>query len=403
MRTQARDPAAMDRMGRNEHQYKGTNARNQVRDQSYIKQYNIQSVLSVLKKNQPISRTEIARLTGMSPTSITRIVTALINQGLIYESSGEFRSGRGRKATNLCVNSDGLYAVGIHLDRSVIRLCIADFDGSVLYRGEMLVDGECTPRHMAEEAKRLFDRIPEGVIPDPSCVRAVGLCLSGAVNPWEGVVTQSFQMNWFDEDIRTAFSEAFGLPVSIENDVKACLIGEKIKLDISDETDTAYLLVNGGIGAAITTGGILMRGEQNEAGEVTRIYLGKDENGENDYLRYHMVDQFLIKKAQQYDPSVRSTDTILWACKQGQEWARDIIRDFKKHLLMVISVIDCLCNPARIILGGGIFHKLSCLMEDILRDEHICLGGPHEESCLTGAALIGIRNAVISMIGQSIE
>ena len=44
-----------------------------------------------------------------------------------------------------------------------------------------------------------------------------------------------------------SIAEAFGLPVSIENDVKACLIGEKIKLDISDETDTAYLLVNGGI------------------------------------------------------------------------------------------------------------------------------------------------------------
>lgn len=403
MRTQGRTPIVMDQMGRSENQIKSSKSREHVRDQAYIKQYNIQSVLSLLKKHQPISRTEIARMTGMSPTSITRIVTALINQDLVSETSGDFRAGRGRKAANLCLNANGLFAVGIHLEKSVIRLCLINFADEVLYRGESLVDGECNPATMAQKAKELFDRIPAELLPDPECIRAVGVCLSGAVNPWQGIVTQSFRLNWFNENIGAAFSEAFGLPVSVENDVKACLIGEKVAHDIPDETDTAYLLINGGIGAAITTDGILMRGAHNEAGEITRVFLGEDETGRSDYLRYHMVEQFLVKRAQEHDPSIHNTDGILWAYTQGQEWAQEIIRDFRQHLLMSISMIDCLCNPEKIILGGGIFGKLSCMMEDILKDGHICLGGPHEDSCLIGAALIGIRSAAINMVGQSIE
>ena len=119
MRTRARDSVVMDQMGRYEQTMRESVPKDRVCDQAYIKQFNIQSVLAMLKQYQPVSRTDIARLTGMSPTSITRIITALLNQGIIYETSGEQRSGRGRKATNLRVNADGIYTVGIHLERSV--------------------------------------------------------------------------------------------------------------------------------------------------------------------------------------------------------------------------------------------------------------------------------------------
>ena len=39
-----------------------------IRNQSYVKHYNIQTVLRVLEEFQPVSRTEMVRLTEMSPT-----------------------------------------------------------------------------------------------------------------------------------------------------------------------------------------------------------------------------------------------------------------------------------------------------------------------------------------------
>ena len=403
MRIRARDSGVMDQMSRDEKAVLGVSPRERVRDQSYIKQYNIQTVLAMLKKWQPVSRTDIARLTGMSPTSITRIVTALLNKGLIYETSGEQRSGRGRKATNLRINDDGLYSIGIHLEKSVIRLCVNDFADHTLYRGEMLVDGECTPERMAQEARTLYDRMPKNVVGDPDRVGAVGVCVSGAVDPWQGIVTRSGQMGWKQEDVGSAFSKAFGMPACVENDVKACLIGEKVRMEIPDETDTAYLLVGAGIGTAITSGGALVRGERNEAGEIACIPLGLEQDGQIDYLRSHMVESHIVRRAQQFDASVHSVDAVLWAQQKGQAWADELIRDFRCHLRMVLATINCLCNPARIILGGTMFQKISPQLTDILADEHICMGGHYEEACMTGAALIAMRSAVIEMIGQSIE
>lgn len=402
MRTRVRDPFAMERMERHEQNLLGNNQRERVRDQSYIKQYNIQAVLSMLKRWQPVSRTDISRLTSMSPTSITRIVSALLNQNLIYETTGDQRSGRGRKATNLRINDEGLFAVGIHLDKSVIRLCVTDMADQTLYRGEMLVDGECTPERMAAEARNLFDRMPEDIVRDRSRIGAVGVCLAGAVNHWNGIVSRSDQMGWQNVDVRAAFSEAFGMTASVENDVKACLVGEKTRMGIPDETDTAYLLVGSGIGTAITCGGTLMRGERNQAGEIARIPMLNEKPGE-DFLSAHMVETHLVRRAQKYDPSVHTLDAILWAQKQGQQWAEDMMVGFKEHLTMVIAMIEKLCDPAQIILGGDTFRKVLPQIEDILEDPRICLGSRYEESCMTGAALIAMRSAITELIGQSIE
>ena len=103
-----------------------------IRNQSYVKHYNIQTVLRVLEEFQPVSRTEMVRLTEMSPTSITRIINALINLGLIYETDSVPKSSRGRKAINLCVKQDGIYTMGIFLTYDRIRTCIMDYGNHIL-------------------------------------------------------------------------------------------------------------------------------------------------------------------------------------------------------------------------------------------------------------------------------
>lgn len=403
MRSRARDSIVMDRMGRNEKTIMGNDPRDKVRDQSYIKQYNIQSVLAMLKQCQPISRTDVAKLTGMSPTSITRIVTALLNQGLIYETSGEQRSGRGRKATNLRVNADGLYSIGIYLEKSVIRLCVLNFADETLYRGETLVDGECTPEKMARAAKALYDRMPDGIVPDRSRIGAVGVCLSGAVNKRQGVVSRSFQMQWENVDLKAVFSKEFGMTACIENDVKACLIGEKVRMGIADEVDSCYILVGNGIGLAGTSGGVLVRGVKNEAGEIADIPIGRRPDGKKDYFSFHLNENRVIETARKFDPSIHSIDAIVWAKKQGREWADELIQDFREYMDNLVRMVNGVYNPEKIILAGAICHKLYPDIGEEVLPGITCLGTHYEESCMTGAGLVAMRSAIIERIGQSID
>lgn len=400
MRTQKRDQFAMERMNRHEQTMMGNSLRERVRDQSYIKQYNIQSVLTMLRKWQPISRMDISRLTGMSPTSITRIVSALLSQGLVYETTGSQQSGRGRKATNLRINADGLYSVGIHLEKAIVRMCINNFSGESLYRSEALVDNECTPERMAAQARELYDRIPEGIITDRERVCAVGVSLPGAVNTWKGIVNQSDQLEWTQVDLGRVFSEAFGMTACIENDVKACLIGEKARMEIPDMVDTAYLMIGGGIGLAMTSGGVMVRGEHNEAGEIARIPVGY---GEDNFLSKHLAEAHLIRQAQERAPSVHTLEAILWAQQQGQPWAEEIMKEFDMCLGVLMSIVFRMMDPAHIILGGSTIQKMASRLEPFLQDGHVCLGDQYDESCVLGAGLIAMRCAVTELIGQSIE
>lgn len=87
-------------------------------DQLLMKRQNKNLVLDILKTKSPISRIDIAKMTGMSPTSITRIVTELQLQGYLRETEA-VASGVGRKATLLEVRGDVLYTVGIEIDHHI--------------------------------------------------------------------------------------------------------------------------------------------------------------------------------------------------------------------------------------------------------------------------------------------
>lgn len=373
------------------------------RDQTYIRRCNLRSVMAALEANQPISRTEIAHLTGMSATSVTRIVTALLDRELLCEVGGEQKAGRGRRATSLRVNRSGLYSIGVHLKKSLVQLCVVDFTNQTLYRGEALVDGECTPERMAEAAKRLYDRIPDSVMPDASRIGAVGVCLSGAVDALRGVVSRSSQLGWHEEGVAAAFAEAFGLPACVENDVKACLIGEKALRRIPEETDAAYVLADEGLGAAITSLGILVRGERNEAGEIARIPGGRGADGEIEYLKDYLTEKYMVRRARLHDSTICSAADIAAAQRRGEAWAERIIEEFQSRLRFLLALIDGLCNPAQIMLGGAAFKKLEPYLSEILADGHVRMGRDYEETCLTGAALVAVRSAFFEMLEGDIE
>ncbi len=383
-----------------------------VRDQSYIKQYNLQTVMAILKRHQPISRTDIARMTGMSATSVTRIVSALLNHGLIYECSSvsqpEHKSGssyvkRGRKAIYLRVQTDGLYSVGIHLDRSMVRLCVMDFSNRICYQAAALVDGDCTSERMAQKAKELFDRMPETAVADKSRINAVGVCLSGSVDKRTGEIRASRRMGWEKVQLKEVFERTFGMSVCVENEIKACLIGEKVRLDLRDEVDTVYLHIGSEIGVAVVSNGMIVRGKENEAGDIARISLKRNRCDRSDLLWMHLTEEGLLRRAQEYDPSVCTLDDICRYCAQGIEWAQEMIADFSYHLCTTVEIIDSLFDPEKIILGGSVMQKVRGSLTDDQIDQRICFVSEHEESCVSGAALIALRAAVIECIGQSAE
>ena len=372
-----------------------------IRNQSYVKHYNIQTVLHVLEDHQPVSRTEMVRLTEMSPTSITRIINALINLGLIYETDSVPKSSRGRKAINLCVKRDGIYTIGIFITYDYIRLCLMDYGNCVLYADVMKLERRFyTAGELAVLCRQMYERVPRYTVSDWKCVCALGVSCAGIVDPEAGVVVKSDQMGWENVDLVSALRDEIGLPVWLENDVKACLTGEKARRGMGDDVDTAYLMLGTGVGVAATVSGRMMRGVDSRAGEIERVPIVPGEPGETT-LHQHLIEAALIERAAGFDPAIDSVSAIV--SNIDKPWARAILEDFKHYLSFIIQMIDGVCNPHSIILGGTLIPPLAPYIKDALPRGRVIIGEDYEDACVTGAAIVALRGAINALINEQIE
>lgn len=369
-----------------------------VRNQSYVKHYNIQAVLRVLEEYQPVSRTDIVRLTQMSPTSITRIIGALIRLGLIYETEAVPRPSRGRKAINLCIKPEGIYAFGVFLTYDSVRVCLMDYSNRVLHTDTLVLQARrYAPSELAKLSRDLCRHIPRDLARDWKRVRAVGVSCAGIVDPESGRVVRSYQMDWEDVDLRDAFEREFAMPVWIENDVKACLIGEKARRGLSDAVDTAYLMVGTGVGVAATVSGRVMRGDASRAGEIEHMSLISASYG-SDSLHDHIVESALLRRSARFDPDVTSIGALLR--RLDKPWARGILRDFTNYLRLTIGLVKGFYDPRIIILGGTLISQLALLIRDELPGDSVIIGENYEDACVTGAAIVAMRGAIHAMINE---
>ena len=366
-------------------------------DQTYIKRHNIESLLTTLERCQPVSRTELAHLTELSSASVTRFVGALSSLGLVKEVSLTGSAGRGRKAVNLQTAPDGMFTLGCHFDTRSLRICLLDFSNQPRDSREIaLTPSDLLPERLAalagEQAKRLLPIHPDKL-------RCAGLSVSGRIDEEAGRIAASRVLGWSNVDIAAPFSQALGIPVLVENDVRACLTWESMRLGLHDAgQDAAYLyLGRAGIGFANTVGGKLVRGLNNSAGEIEDVYLNMDE-----CLNEHLMEVSLVERAKRFSPSVTRIGDIIEAHRMGLTWAKLLMDDFVNHLNIVLQLVRAMLDPHRLILGGDIPDALRGA-PGLLPEGDYTFGEQFEDACAHGAAVIAMRSAIHERIKEAMD
>jgi predicted NBD/HSP70 family sugar kinase len=372
-----------------------------MQNQLYVKKKNTLMVLNLIAQDQTISRTQLSDITELSPASITRIVGTLIGLNLVREEGTVDIMRRGRKARILRLSSDGLYAAGICIERDRLLLCLTDFHQKCLFRTEMpLVTSEPhTPEILAEHAKKLYNSMDRSIIPDWSRVRIAGISIPGVVDSENGIVLKSDQMNWTDVDLRSPFERALKLPVWIENDAKACLMGERVRMNIPKNQDTVYVLVGTGVGVAVLSNGKLIRGHRNMAGEIEHLNLMPGILPA-DVLQAHLIEDGILKNARTASPSVQTLEDLMIAYRQNTGFARILVDDVMQYLRLVLSMIDSFYDPERIILGGTTVRKLQEALSALFQDQRLSIGENYEEACMLGVSIEAVQCALDKLLSE---
>ena len=112
-------------------------------------QYNERLVLSLVRREPGIAKAELARVTKLTPQTISVIVNRMINDGFII--TGEKQRGRvGKPSTGLLLNPEGVFSIGVKIGRRSLDVILMGFDGSIVRR-------ETSYHDFPEPAKTLPD------------------------------------------------------------------------------------------------------------------------------------------------------------------------------------------------------------------------------------------------------
>ncbi|WP_406386843.1 ROK family protein [Streptomyces sp. NBC_01618] len=218
----------------------------------------------------PISRTAVAQRLGLSPSTVTRLLAPLIEDGYLSETGQKTATGPGRPQRLLQVNADQCLVVGIQIARTHVAAVLTDLGARPLCRLEHMLDS-LEPAHVLSVAAELAARLIAQAPSADARVLGVGVGVGGHVDAASGVCRSAVRLGWTDVAVAAPLSAATGLPVVVDNDVNALVIAERWFGEGRDVDSFAVISVGRGVGGALMIHGTLPSGAGGMATEFGHL------------------------------------------------------------------------------------------------------------------------------------
>lgn len=374
------------------------------------REINRQIALNLVRTRQPISRAELARLMNVRRGAISRLVQDLLETGQIFEGAkGE--SKRGRKPLHLYIDTRMRCVVAVDISAHRTLLQLTDALGHPL----LPVDELPTPGDPVGFVTLLADRIGDTLRRHPQfgeCL-GVGVVIAGLVDARRGQLRTASILGWQDVDLRMPLEEALGLPVVVENSVKACVLGQVwATRGRSPEGLVAFVNASDGVGVGIALDGTLLRGAHNNAGEFGHVPLSPDGPlcgcGRRGCWQTYVSVSATVARYDGSDlnwpaagePSATTVSLIVERARQGEARALETLRETGEYLGRGLAIIVKAVEPVRIYMSGEITEGWELVLpavrhameEAALVPEaatcEIVVVPPEEEPRLRGAAAL---------------
>ena len=241
----------------------------QVASSEGVRDINRRAVLNLVRTKQPISRADLARISGLQRSTISLIVEDLIEGHWVLEGPTG-RLPRGRRPTFLRLNDDRVI-IGVDIRPLQITVALADVNGK--FSSQEVMPTAPNPKTAIDGVITRIQRLLR------SCgekkVEGIGISLPGRVEPGSGRLVFAPNLKWTDFDIAEAVQKATGFDVEMENAANACVLAA-VWFDHIESRNLVVVTVSEGIGTGILVNGRLARGFSGMAGEFGHVALDPD-------------------------------------------------------------------------------------------------------------------------------
>jgi predicted NBD/HSP70 family sugar kinase len=307
------------------------------------------AVLGALREHGPVSRTDLADLTGYRPSSLTEIVRALMGSGHILQVGTGNPSG-GRRPRLLAFNPAAESLVAVSLEGDQARAAVVDLAGELRSEHTRRID---SAQPLIGLAALITELVRHSAEPAPS---RVVFSVPG-VTTAEGAVTLSPLLQALGEDsLTSALTGRVGLPVQAENDVNLIALGEREQGAAADIDDLVLIYVGYGIGAALVSGGALCRGAAGFAGEIGFLPTGlppEPHAGGRGRFEQRWSVPGIAAALSELDGRVPEEPVSELARRVREPAVAALRRCVVEAWAYAAIVCSCVVNPARVVFAGA--------------------------------------------------
>jgi predicted NBD/HSP70 family sugar kinase len=311
------------------------------------KQHNRDLVLRTIFANESISRAELARVTNLTRTTVSEVVSGLLAEGLV-EEVGLGASIGGKSPILLSIVPDSRYLIGLNLAQD-------KFIGAIVnLRGELkeTVEGTVQGGNGRKALELVYEIIDQLVRKKLRPIVGIGVGTPGLVNTREGIVVNAVNLDWQDLPLRQLLAKKYKLPVSILNDSQATAIGEFVYGN-GHAPDENLIVVNvkHGIGSGILVNGRLFQGDGGGAGEIGHVVVR--ENGAPCRCgKMGCLETISSARAVMQQLKVDSMERAQSAFESGDANARQVVTTAAHYLGASLANLIGTLNIQKIVLTG---------------------------------------------------
>jgi predicted NBD/HSP70 family sugar kinase len=362
-------------------------------------------MLELIRKHQPISRADLARITGVFRSSVSDIVDELLDQQLVTEERELSGRGRGRVPMNLRLNDESCRVLGLNVRPVYSQIACSGLSGTI--QKSLLFPTPSSPKKLVAAISQAATKLCKAMRHKLDEYERLGIAIPGHVDARTGDILWTPthpELSHFS--IAKAIETELGIPALADND---CNLGALSELWLSNRdgnSDFVFLNFSDyGVGAGVVINGEIYLGHNSRfAAEVGHMIVEPSglpcRCGRNGCWEMYVSNDATHKRLHPGSSfSEEAFEQLLSSAKRGNKRSLKALNETARYLSVGVSNIGYLFNPSEIVVAGRITGAWDLIYEALLRQYSGTAPFPQlrparmsaDDSLLHGAVCLALR------------
>ncbi|MEU0438971.1 MULTISPECIES: ROK family protein [unclassified Streptomyces] len=324
-------------------------------------------ILRSVLEHGPVARSTIARLTGLSPASVTDYCALFTERGLIREAAAPRRArGAGRPHVPLDVDDRRHLVGGVHVAVPYTTVALLDLRGRVVARRELRHDRPSDPAGVLERAADALAGLPASA--PGGRLLGIGCATGGWVDHEAGTIVDHPLLGWRDVPVREVLGARTGLPVHVDGHARALVNAERLFGRARGSGSVLHLFAGNVVDAAFATHDEVHHGPRSQAGAIAHLPLPGGQEpcacGRKGCLQAELSERTLCRRAREAGVDAANPMRVVRAAAGGDAVAVRLLVERARMTGRAVALLLDVLNPETVVVTEiGSVHREDCLRE----------------------------------------